>query len=379
MKPAPTLIDALYRASFHPEANPGWRSNVEMRHALESARRFIVDERMSAFMAELANEAFLKDTAINLRILNSLRVSARLPHESIWIEYMMRPYQVRSHELRKESPPDLINIGRTEGWLIQQHPKIETASIMHLFTDSDAADTKGYRTWTFPFAFGWMADDSPLPWQTIIKSDGTNEGEPNARADRLGLRYSTPSAFLSGISGYHRDNVSCVRSRLIIDPIQENQEQYRYLLTEWMGVLRRVWSLLAAIDHLPIAYGEVRQSKGFLARGRIRKFLDHKTITLNIPAKRDTRVIARQAIAAAHRKRHEVRAHWRDDWRNPPSKHCNPHLWEFVDENNPDLIRCELCRGRQFHVIKHERGDAGLGYVTHDYVVKHETDDERTV
>jgi hypothetical protein len=118
---------------------------------------------------------------------------------------------------------------------------------------------------------------------------------------------------------------------------------------------------------------EVRQSKGFLARGRIRKFLDHKTITLYVPTRKSTRLIARQAIAMAHRKRHEVRAHWRDDWRNPPSKRCNPHIWVSIDDE-ADHIRCELCSGLQIYIHKHERGDATLGYVTHDYKVKHETE-----
>jgi hypothetical protein len=178
------------------------------------------------------------------------------------------------------------------------------------------------------------------------------------------------SVWLAGLRNYERENVNCVRSPLIVDPVKSQETEYRYLLQEWTGSLRRVWALLATIDNLPLTYGQVRQSKGFLGRGRIRKFLDHTTITLNIPAKVDTRVLARKVIAIAHRKRHSVRSHWRDDWRNVPSKRCNPHLWECVDDN-ADLIRCETCRGQQMFIHQHERGDASLGYVTHDYKVTH--------
>lgn len=370
MKPAPTLIDTLYRASFRPETVPGWRSNTDMRHALESARRFVVDEPMAAFMAELANESFLKiggfdkpwtENLLASRIADSLRVSSRLPHEAIWIEYPLRAYQRRSHELRQTAPPKESELPWREGWLIQQHPKIETACIMHLFTQGDdiTETGDGYNLWTFPFAYGWVSDDNPLPWRTTIATN-LRDGSP-----------SFPSMLLVGIGGYERDNVNCVRSPLINDIRAGLEKPYHALLMEWTGVLRRVWSLLATIDHLPIIKGDVRQAKGFLARGRIRKYLSHQTITLNVPAKKDTRVLARQMIAIAHRKRHEVRGHWRDDWRNPPSKRCNPHLWETVDDN-ADLIRCESCHGRQFYIHKHERGDASLGYVTHEYRVTHD-------
>jgi hypothetical protein len=367
MKLAPTLIDEIYRISFRPERQMGWRSNAEMRHALEAAKRFVIaDDRTAGFMAELANESFVKagiHNPIVPRIADSLRVQSRLPFPSIWIEYPLRAYQARSCELRgtlSDNTPELQPL--REGWLIQQHPKIDTACIMHLFTQDDKTDHQGHAIWTFPFAFAWCCDDSPLPWRLSVKHQVKSE---------------TMSAVLVGLQNYDRDNVGCVRSPLITDPNRDHGEAYEYLFSEWMGVVRRVWALLATIDNLPITRGEVRQSKGFLARGRIRKFLDHQTITLNIPQKTDTRVLARKAIAIAHRKRHEVRAHWRDDWRFPPSKRCNPHLWEFMNENDLDHIRCDLCGGRQIHVKLHERGDAALGYVTHNYAIKHPTTEKK--
>jgi hypothetical protein len=366
MKPAPTLIDTLYRLSFRPETNSGWKSNLSMRNALLSARRFVVDAPMSAFMAELANEPFLRagrGSPLVPRIADSLRVSARLPHEAIWIEYSLHAYQTRANALRGMSQPNLHETPMREGWLIQQHPTIDSAHIMHLFTDDTRPDEHGFQLWTFPFAFAWCSDDNPLPWQLTVAL----RHEPDPDSEPL---YA--SAVLVGLGDYNRDNVGYVRSPLIDDPqYRANVHAYSYLLEEWTGVIRRVWALLATIDHLPLTKGEVRQSKGFLARGRIRKFLDHTTITLNIPGKRDTRVLARKVIALAHRKRHEVRAHWRDDWRHPPGRSCNPHLWEIVDDQ-ADHIRCELCGGRQTYIRKHERGDASLGYVTHDYAVHHD-------
>jgi hypothetical protein len=373
-KPAPTLIDTLYRLTFDKQPIQGWQGNAKMRHALEAAHthRFIVnDDRTAAFMAELANEAFIKyaGTAITFRIADSLRVSSRLPYPTIWIEYPLRAYQRRAKELRStDADVNPTEVPAREGWLLQQHPMIDTAIMLNIFTESDVPDNQGYTLWTYPFTYGWCCDDSPLPWRLEDAGQPPDVEEANLR-DLMCVQ-------AVGLVGYKRDNVGIVRSPLIDGPNTNPRlfDAYKALLNEWAGVVRRVWALLATIDHLPLSYGQVRQSKGFLARGRIRKYLDHQTITLNVPAKKDTRVLARQMIAMAHRKRHEVRGHWRDDWRNPPSKRCQPHLWVSTDDE-ADHIVCELCRGRQIYVHMHERGDAALGYVTHDYRVKHEVAD----
>jgi hypothetical protein len=321
----PLLIDLIYRATFNKETVPGWQSNIDMRHALERAKRFIADRRMSAFMADLAHESFLKNVRLpklNCRICDSLRVSSRLPHDAIWIEYYLYAYQERLRaiqELAQENTPKL-SLWK-EGWLIQQHPKIDTAYTLHVFTQEPKgnADESEVYPWTFPFAFAWCCDDSPLPWRVSIDPGVYNVPD----------KVICPiSEYLTGITGYKRDNVGCIQSPLIVGLKPEDDEYNAHLLGEWRGVLREVWSLLATIDHLPIIKNDVRQTKGFLAQHRIRKFLSHQSIALNIPAKKDTRVVARQAIAITHRKRHEVRGHWRDDWRNPPSQLCNPHLWE---------------------------------------------------
>lgn len=354
MKPQ-TLVDAVYRASFTPQPIPGWKSNLATRRALESAQRFVLDAPMAAFMADLANEAFLRpdirNTPVVYRILDSLRVSARLPHEAIWIEYPLHAYQIRSNVIRSMGTLDLHEIPQREGWLIQQDPQVETAYIMHLFTSDSRSDEHGFSMWTFPLAFGWCCDDRPLPWWAMANEVG--------------------SEIIVGVSDYRRANVNIVSSPLLTPALFEDQKHIQELLYQWCGVLRRVWALLATIDNIPMARAETRITKGFLARGQIRKYLSHRTITLNVPARTNTTGLARKLIAGAHRKRHGVRGHWRDDWRYPPSPSCKPHLWEAMDDD-VDRIECSLCHGRQSFIHKHERGDAALGYVTHSYRVTHD-------
>jgi hypothetical protein len=119
-----------------------------------------------------------------------------------------------------------------------------------------------------------------------------------------------------------------------------------------------------------VTYSEARAAKSFMARGMIRKGLEHKIITLNIPARLDAKIIARRAVAAAHKKRHEVRGHWRDHHWHMPAKTCDPHLWECVGDD-ADTIQCTVCKGQQVYVHKHERGDEKLGRVIHNYELRH--------
>ena len=74
-------------------------------------------------------------------------------------------------------------------------------------------------------------------------------------------------------------------------------------------------------------------------------------ITLRVPEKADLRKVAQRVAGEIIRRRaHQVRGHWRDDWRLPKG---NKSLW----------------------VTEHQRGDASIGFVTHDYLVEHPSND----
>jgi hypothetical protein len=112
---------------------------------------------------------------------------------------------------------------------------------------------------------------------------------------------------------------------------------------------------------------DVRPDKGYIARGRYRKFVTHTVLTMTLPKTRFKRR-AQQAIAIARRRAHEVIGHFRIDWRNPPAKDCE-HSWE---PGPGKTVVCRHCQGRKMYIPKHQRGDAGLGIVVHNFVVTHE-------
>jgi hypothetical protein len=351
-KPAPTLIDILYRASFRNETIPGWTNNALWRDHIKRARKFVLDDAMSGFLGELGTAAFVGKTkrsaAVRFRMVEHLRMSARLPAEVTWIEYNLRACQKRSNELLGRDF-DLDQMPGREGWLLVRHPKIETAFLGHIVShDPDIDHGDGFDMWTFPVALGWTADtDTVLPWPHL----------PSEEGKRFASEYST------GITGYKTRQANYVKSPLIETP--NNPGAISSLISEWAGVQRRMWALLATINDLPVQMTEVRAARGFVAKGSYRRFLDHKTVTLTVPVKTYRKVI-RSALAAVHRRGGPVREHWRKDFRRPLSVLCE-HEWG-ADEKH---MFCVHCNGRKIWINEHVRGDTSRGFVTHDFVVTH--------
>ena len=354
MKAAPTLIDTLYQLTFNKQTVPGWRSNQLLRERLVAARRFMLDDQMSAFLADLSLAAFKRGatTRVTTRGAEQLRISARSPHRIVWIEYNLRAELTRLRELVPSgawlNPPVPSEAPTREGWLIEQHPHLDYAFRMHLFCDStDEPDPQGFDTWTFPFVYCWSTTDDPLPW-------------------KIGPEPALAQMFL-GVPGYFSDKVGLTDSDLIRglhEHAPEIQSKMADLIKEWAGLMRRVWALLATINDLPMLAVDVRASKGFMGRGMYRKYLNHRLIRLNVPARADVRKIARNLVAIARRRAHQVRGHWRKDWRHPGNARCQ-HIW--TTDN-----RCEHCEGHRLWIAEHQRGDATLGLVLSNYEVTHE-------
>jgi hypothetical protein len=355
---APTLIDTLYRASFRNETVSGWTSNAAWRDLFRKAKRFVLDDPMSVFLGELGTRAFtaggpshdpLRGSGrARIRLIEHMRLGARLPSEVTWIEYNLRKCQERSHSLFGRTV-DLDQMPERAAWLLQRHPHLETAFIAHIVSHDGRMHMDGFDTWTFPVALAWTADtDTVLPWRAIPVTGST-----------------TASEQATGLIGYKTDRMAYVFSPLVETP-RHAMEAVSELLREWAGVQRRMWALLATINDLPVQMTEVRASKGFIGKRQYRKFLDHRTITLTVPVKLYRKTI-RDALAIVHRRGGPVREHWRRDWRKPLSVLCE-HEWG-ADERH---MFCTLCHGRKIWVHEHVRGDTSRGFVTTDYRVTHE-------
>jgi len=369
----PTLFDRVRASTFIENQLSAFLKPAELRRKIQDARRFTLDDKMSSMLADLATQAFAfidKDgkrqnhsLPVQLRAIEAMRTGARLPHKVTWIEYdlrethkRLRRYAINGRDIYNEPlTEDLSQIPAREGWLLEQHPQVDTAFRATLYTWNDSKDEDGFDCWQFPWAFVWNTTDDPLPWKTqhidVVRPDGSPAK-------------STISDVVVGLFGYHTDHVGVQVCDYIRDSNRETQRQANDLLKEWTGVMRRMWALLATINDLPVEFKEVKAARGFMAKRNYHRFLDHKTITLTIPASEYVKV-ARAAVAQARRRGHDVRGHWRKDWRNPPSILCE-HVWTPTEHYN----ECSICKGRKLWIRDHQRGDASLGFVVHDYRVE---------
>jgi hypothetical protein len=357
-----TLLDMAVQRSFakHSLITPSIRST------LLAARKFVLSESMSSYLADLTCAPFsgfasMRDASPGVaarvhrratEIIESARHLARGPHAVTWIEYdcvarRRRSKQAYSHFIGTSSGSFIENddaICPRIGWLIEQHPSIATAFRMTEFMQL-GNDSCGM----LPYGWTWTTDDaSVLPWRNISK----------LAAD---FNFALPA---TGIKGYDTDRIGMVWADGYDD---FNPDLISELLLESMGELRAVWCLLATLDDIPTSYDHVRPSKGYVAKGSYRRFSEHSVITLNVPAHRSLKTLAARALTTLRRRAHNVIGHWRDDFRHPPATQCE-HVWHSRNER---VVQCAHCEGRKTFIAEHVRGDTSLGFVLHDYNVNH--------
>jgi hypothetical protein len=341
------LIDWIYASTF---GKVGKDKMPILRQKLLDARRIVLDDAMAALLYTMMVETYsvkrggMSEKAWLKRChgrLDDCRYFARLPHRTTWVEYALAPMLQREITTREDSrspycgPEDdmrhTISRNSRIGWLFEQHPEIDQAvKASYFFGGVDGSD-KIVKWAASPMEILWCTEDAPLPWEDHIRA----EDLPNSPL--------SCSEFVTTTRGYDRYNVSTRCKHHDEEPWAS-----RSVLNATQGRARMMWCFLATFNKVPII-GQTRvvPSKGFVGRGAYHKFLEHKVLTINVPEKKALRIIARNAISLIRRRAHQVRGHWRDDWRLPRG---NKRLW----------------------VPEHQRGDASIGFVTHDYLVTHD-------
>lgn len=103
-----------------------------------------------------------------------------------------------------------------------------------------------------------------------------------------------------------------------------------------------------------------------IARGKRRAYAAHSTITIDV----SYRDALRRVVANGHRgpvRAHEVRGHWQN-WYKVAG--CS-HDWGSVpvEPDAPERYRCRQCGQLRVWRRHYHKGDAQIGYATHDYLV----------
>lgn len=364
-----SLANAILRESFRPRSvmqTIQTRPMDEVRRAITTARRFRLDDRMSAFMADLSTVPFRVDNIRRPAVLDSLRNGAKLPFERMWIEFSGRAFRERLLQiaLSNEDPwgkplGPKEDVPVTWGWLLERHPRLDTVITLTEFVDLSNERDDALVVSMTPFVVCWNTVNLPLPYN-----------DANTRWGN----------FMHGITGYHCPYTAVrwvaqrpLDEKRLVDVVEANGEKWKVhpLIVEMGGLSRYAMALLSCLNDIPVIETQHRMQRGFVARGQYRKYLDHSTITLNVPIKRNMSLLARRLIAQAKRRMHDVRGHWRL-YQKDRGVVCLPFLHEWLpDGEDGKRSHCSKCTAHRTWIHEHSRGDGLLGVNTHDYSVTH--------
>jgi hypothetical protein len=366
MKNPPTLADALIAFSLRKKIHPDVAKHCR---AMLPARKFVIANSMTQWLIDAEMDLLTKGTQRKqLRVMDLVRRESRLPHALTWIEMdvlAMRKYTIERYGFTVKPG---VRSALRRGWLLQQHPSIETAFKCWDYTaHNDLDDLHASR-----LGYAWCCDDStPVPWRQYeapFPWRAAHIGKQTARSTMSSFPSDggcpgdyewSDSELLAGMTGFVTPQVRLIDAHHLFD---ENEPQQIWKLR---ASLRLLWLLLATINDLPISIQNIEPSHGFIARGSYKKFVTHSVIHLTVPQTRWRKLTAK-VLTLLRRRAHQVRGHWRKDWRQPLSKLCEH---EFDDQ-----MVCRRCHGHQIWIHEHQRGDASLGFVTHDYDVTHDVD-----
>lgn len=358
------------------------RELSELRWAIVNAKRFVLDESMSEFLAALSTTPFKVAPERQHDILNSLRHTARLPFPKMFIQFDNTAFRrgllsqgetkvdfwgdtLISQPLDAHEWPEWAmtptDITQHIGYLIEQDANDNELIWVHEFTAMKDEGTM----MPLPVTYAYRTDDSPL----------------NPRHN-LNLDYAP---FAHGLSGADKDNRIGARltKRFAVKASPGDMVTFQMpggdlikvhkIIPEFGGIIRYILCFLATLTNVPTINRQVRPSKGFIGGGMVRKYQDHTVLTLSLPRKMTTKTLAQRLIAKARRGWHEVIPHWRVNHPKPGQFFCatrDKHLWSETDSTGH--ATCNHCDAlRVFIVLPKGRGDPTISVRTHSYKVTH--------
>lgn len=165
----------------------------------------------------------------------------------------------------------------------------------------------------------------------------------------------------AGGGTFHGPRSAAIRDNIWTAGIMEN-----------LGIGRKVLGVLALLNakDREVHWSEAETPSGSLFTGkRIIPYMSRRRLTLLLPRDQVLRKVVRLAMSERRaRRRHPVLGHWCSS-RRRGDPHCN-HVY---DNTSPTLKTCVTCNHLVWWRKAHERGDAGVGFVSRTYVLHKRT------
>jgi hypothetical protein len=163
------------------------------------------------------------------------------------------------------------------------------------------------------------------------------------------------------------------QKNLILEAIHNN-------FMEGAGDLRNLIAILLMLNRPKVTTLTVMPRRQGFIGNKLKPFLSHSVISINLDARETVRQIGSPADASAPKRRHEVRGHWcQNEKAKAGSRHGCIHEWRparieeitsRMQADDPDDTTrrwaCPLCGGKRWWRKDHQRGHGGEGFVIQD-------------
>jgi len=350
-----------------------WRLHERgLRDVVIKSRVFRMDAQFSEYLGTLSSLPFSVSNLRRHEALDSIRYSAKLPFENVFIQYDNTA--LKRGLVDVVAPDPYPEFGKDEG----------AASAIGFLCFNEFEDDcvvtclpmittdVGYPV-ALPFKYQYSTwDVDALAFGRLASALGRSVTDREKRdSEILGVL----GMLAHGVPGYESPHILALENTDITNgqrmvPVQFKKQiiPCPAVMVEFSGILRHLMVFLATLNDSPVRYEEVRTAKGFLGRGRIRQFVSASVVHLQIPGKLSIKRLAAKVIGIVRRKGHPVRGHWRV-YAKAGARTCanrTVHEWTPTIEGRANCSRCEA---KRTWIADYETGTE-LGINIPSYVVE---------
>lgn len=403
-EPEPSLADEFIAATYKEPQNFHGKtrklfSDVMMRYRIDmrKAHRFVLDDQF----VELATEMAAADAA---KVLARLQY-ATLPYDQTWIEFNLHAKMRAIHRLNGTEFKNQHEVSPRLGCLLQRIN--DTDAVCTLVSPMEDRVMPHMTCYFFSIVetsfegrnrpdnyFGCVPMTmAPHEQASIISPVGPEEFRRDSSVDSVGkasLWGYIKGAGFNGIAVNPRA-VEMVTPEFLLrhgdiglsrafppyttflhdqKAISQATEMILAETREFTGTIRWLVTVLAMLNEVPVhADLVVREHQMKVGHFKKHKFVDYHKVTLRLPKTKPIPFIERHLRGQSERRHraHTVRSFWRTYLHE---QHCAPDEHDWTYDHDDGYRLCGRCMAYSRLIHEHVRGNAELGWVRKDYVIR---------